>query len=128
MDTKTLGKRGEDVAARYLLGKGYEILGRNFVRRVSRFLKSEIDIIAKKEGVICFVEVKTLSGNRFISPEQHVGFSKKKKLVLTAESWLIKNNIPLNSKWRIDIISVILEPRSKPKISHFKNAVGDHRY
>jgi len=128
MDTKALGKRGEDLAVCFLEEHGYEILERNFTRKISRFLKSEIDIIAKKEDTIFFVEVKALSNDSFISPEQHVNFSKQKKLVSTAESWLVKNNISLNSGWQIDIISIILGYGKEPKITHFKNAIGDMRY
>ena len=43
MDTRRLGNRGEDIAARYLEGSGYEVLERNFKRKISRFLKSEIE-------------------------------------------------------------------------------------
>lgn len=128
MNTKTLGKKGEDIATRYLQENGYEILARNFTRKITRFLKSEIDIIAKKENTIFFVEVKALSNDSFISPEQHVDFSKQKKLVSTAESWLVKNNISLNSRWQVDIISIVLGSGEEPKITHFKNAVEDMRY
>ena len=128
MDTKVLGKKGEDIATCYLQENGYQILARNFTRKISRFLKSEIDIIAKKENTISFVEVKTLSNSSFISPEQHVDFSKQKKLVSTAESWLVKNNISLNSRWQVDIISIVLGFGEEPKITHFKNAVADMRY
>jgi putative endonuclease len=87
--------------------------------------RGEIDIVAKKGDTICFVEVKTLKDPKIeIFPEEKVNFSKTKKLILTAESWLIKNKIPLNSKWQIDVISVLIKGKEK-KISYFENAISD---
>jgi len=125
MNTKKLGKLGEDIAIKYLKKKGYKILDRNFPRRTSRFLKSEIDIVAKTRDIICFVEVKMLKENPSFFPEEKVDFKKKKKLIRTAESWLLKRKIPLDSKWQIDVIAIEIDSQSKRvKISHFENAIG----
>lgn len=130
MNSKQTGKLGEDIAVRYLKQKEYKILDRNFQRKVSRFLKSEIDIVAEKDNVICFIEVKALKGGQGFSPEQKVDFQKQKKLARTAEAWLVKRKIPLDSKWQIDIISIKipLGPTSanseKHEIAHFENAVS----
>jgi len=131
MNTKQVGKLGEDIACDYLKNKGYKILARNFERKISRFLKSEIDIIAKKQGIIHFVEVKTIKnkGQSFVFlPEAKVDFAKKRKLIKTAEFWLSKSKIPLDVKWQIDIISIKIpgKPFSKEmaEINHFENAVG----
>ena len=123
---KEVGKTGEEIAVKFLKGKGYEILDRNYRFHIPGDLqKGEIDIVAKKGETICFVEVKTLKDPKIkILPEEKVNFSKKKKLILTAESWLIKNKIPLNSKWQIDIISVLIKGKEK-KIFHFENAISD---
>lgn len=125
------------MAVRYLKKKGYKILERNFERKVSRFLKSEIDIVArprrsvfdilrgKKDDAIHFVEVKTLIGGKDFAPEQKVNFQKKRKLAKTAETWLLKNKIPLDCQWQIDVISIRIDPQTKnPQIIHFKNAVS----
>jgi len=133
MDSKSLGKLGEDLAVKYLEGKGYEILERNFQMKVSNFLKSEIDIIAKKENIVHFVEVKTLrqglplrsarsvQGEPF-NPEEKVDFEKKKKIIRAAETWLSKNKIPLDSQWQIDIIAIVIEEEfKKAKVSFFQN-------
>lgn len=124
MNSKETGKLGEEIAANYLQSKGYQILDRNFQRRVSRFLKSELDIVAKKDNIICFIEVKALRDSEFL-PEEKVDFKKKRRLVKTAESWLMKKKIPLDTKWQIDIVSVKMDSRlKKAKISHFENAVS----
>lgn len=127
MNSRKTGELGEEIAAKYLKNKGYQILERNFQRKVSRFLKSEIDIIAKKDDTICFVEVKALNGGQGFLPEEKVDFQKKRKLIRTAESWLEKNLIPFEgTKWQIDVISIEINSQlKKTKISHFENAVSD---
>ena len=125
MNSKEMGKLGEDIAAKYLQNKGYQILERNFPRKVSRFLKSEIDVIVKKGDIISFVEVKTSKENPSFFPEEKVNFKKKRKLIRSAESWLLKRKIPLDSKWQIDIIAIEIDLQSKkPKISHFENVLS----
>lgn len=120
-----VGKFGEKIAEDYLKKNGYQILDRNYRFQFPGDLqRGEIDIVAKKEDIISFFEVKTLKDSSFISPEEKVNFSKKKKLKITAESWLIKNKIPLNSKWQIDIIAIEIK-NGKTKISHFENAIED---
>jgi putative endonuclease len=126
MSTKKIGQFGEKIAENYLKKKGYQILDRNYKFQMPGDLqKGEIDIVAKKEDKVCFVEVKTLKDPKIeIFPEDKINFSKKKKLIATAESWLIKNKIPLNSKWQIDVISIEIKDK-KIKISHFENAISD---
>lgn len=126
MSTKEVGSFGEKVAEIYLKKKGYQILDRNYSFRIPQNpQKGEIDIVAKKDDIICFLEVKTLrqSQKNIISPEEKVNFPKQKKLIKTAESWLMKNKMPLNSKWQIDVIAIKIE-NGKSKIFHFENAIG----
>jgi putative endonuclease len=90
--------------------------------------KGEIDIVAKKADIISFVEVKTILFNSRImseifSPETKVNLGKQRKLVRTAEAWLITKKVPLNSKWQIDVISIVAD-KIKPEISHFENAIS----
>jgi putative endonuclease len=122
---KKLGKIGEEIAAEFLRKKGYKILDRNYKFQIPGDLqRGEIDIVAKNKDTICFVEVKTLKDPKIeIFPEDKINFSKRKKLIATAQSWLIKNKIPLNSKWQIDIISVEIKG-GETKISHFENAIS----
>jgi len=125
MSSKQTGIFGERMAENYLKNKGYQVLDKNYSFRIpGNPQKGELDIVAKKGDVISFVEVKTLKNPNFlISPEEKVNFSKQKKLIMTAESWLMKKKMPLNSKWQIDIIAITIENR-KAKISHFENAVS----
>ncbi|MFQ6049530.1 MAG: YraN family protein [Candidatus Paceibacterales bacterium] len=130
MTTKKIGNFGERIAEKYLKNKGYKILDKNYSLRIpGNPQKGEIDIVAKKEDIISFVEVKTLikrGGEQLsaISPEEKVNFSKQRKLRKVAESWLMKKKIPLNSKWQIDVIAIKINSIKKVEINHFKNAVS----
>ena len=125
MRTKEIGNLGERIAENYFKNKGYQILDKNYSYKSSRGpLRGEVDIVAKKNDIISFIEVKTLTRNlQIISPEEKVDFGKQRKLIKTAESWLMKKKIPLNSKWQIDVISIELNLNKKAKINHFENAI-----
>jgi putative endonuclease len=123
---KKLGMRGEEIAEKHLKKNGYKILAKNWFFRWgnNNTSKGEIDIIAKKQGVIIFVEVKTAIENDNFHPEQKVNFKKKQKLIKLAQIWLTQNKIPLDAKYQIDVIGIEINPYTeKEKINHFENAV-----
>jgi len=109
-----LGKLGEELAAQFLLREGYEILERNWI-----FQKAEIDIIAKTENNIVFVEVKTRNSDYFGDPQDFVTPGKIKLLVKAANEYVILND--LDSEARFDIIA-ILKNQKLEKLEHFKDA------
>ncbi len=118
MSTSGLGFLAENLAARYLEKKGYEILDLNF-----RKPWGEIDIVAKKEGILVFVEVKA---NRKIiagfEPELRANSAKIVKVVRAARTYLAEKKYSPLQEWQIDVISIGLdEPRDMAKIRHFKN-------
>ncbi|MCD6402520.1 YraN family protein [bacterium] len=124
MNNKKIGYLGEKIAERYLKRKGYQILDKNFIFQIPGSpQKGEIDIITKRGDTFYFVEVKTSKiSKNMIEPEERVNFQKKQRLARTAESWLIKNKISLDSKWQIDVVSVKVNLiRKRAKIKHFKN-------
>ncbi len=130
MNTKEVGTLGEKVAINYLKKRGYKILDKNYSPRfVSGPLRGEIDIIAKKDGIVSFIEVKTLTQNcggrtSAISPEEKVDYLKQKKIIKTANQWLMEKKIPLDKKWQIDVIALKIDLiNKKAKIRHFQNAV-----
>lgn len=108
------GKEGELIAKKHLLAKGFEILDLNW-----RFKKYEIDIIAKKEQTIVFVEVKTRKSNTFGEPEVFVTKQKQNFLMAAANQYLIEKNIDLES--RFDIISV-LQSNNNHTVKHLEAA------
>lgn len=124
MNTKETGILGEKIASDYLKNKGYQILDKNYFFRIPGSpQKGEIDIITKRGDTISFIEVKTLRNPAtLIRPEEKVDFRKKRKIAKAAESWLMKKKIPLNSKWQIDVLSIIIDSYNKTaKIRHFQN-------
>ena len=122
---KKIGEMGEKIAQNYLKKKGYQILETNFCFKLANGLQEgEIDIVAKKQNIIFFVEVKALqqTQNRVFSPENKVNSVKIRRILRTAEYWLIKNKIPLDSKWQLDIVAITIEPHAKTaKVAHLEN-------
>lgn len=109
-----LGKLGEDLATEYLQKNGYQILERNWC-----FQKAEIDIIAKKGGILAIVEVKTRSNTDFGSPQDFVNSKKIKLLVKAVDEYVNRNNMDFNV--RFDIVA-IQKDATICKIEHLQNA------
>lgn len=114
IDHNELGKIGEDLAADYLIRKGYTILDRNW-----RFQKSEIDIIAQKSEIIASIEVKTRSTNEFGNPQDFVNHKKIKLLVMAMNEYIILNEI--DAEVRFDIIA-ITKKKTDFNVLHLENA------
>ena len=88
MDNKKKGRLGEDLAVHYLLGKGYEVLDRNI--RVGRF---ELDIIASKDDVLYFFEVKSSFERDGDSPLIRIDERKLMHLNRAVQGYLISKRI-----------------------------------
>ncbi len=119
MSNVSVGKKGENLAKKFLVKKGYVLLGERWQKRVG-----EIDIIAmdKSTSEIVFVEVKTRTSTKFGWPEEKVTRKKREKMHKTAQFYMLKHDYPDNQKWRMDVISIILRKTSKKvEISHFEN-------
>ncbi len=109
-----LGKVGEEMATKYLVNIGYQILEKNF-----RFKRDEVDIIATKDGIIVFVEVKTRTSNFLGEPEESVSMAKQKRIIKVANHYLIEND--LDNEGRFDIFGIIIN-RNEEIINHIKEA------
>lgn len=113
-----LGKWGEELAAAYLIGEGYEMRERNY-----RTEYGEVDLIASKGNMIAFVEVKTRSGDRYGMPEEGVTAEKQEHMIAAAMAYL-QENPEHEGDWRIDVIAIRkTSPGGKPEIEHFENAI-----
>ena len=117
--TNPIGKKGEDIAATFLRQKGYQILDRNFQGR-----QGEIDIIAKKDSVLVFVEVKTRRSAQFGTPFEATSHTKLSSLLITAQLYVSQhNNLP--EAQRVDAIGVELGEDGKvTNIEHIENISG----
>lgn len=102
MNKRLFGAYGEDIAGKYLIKNGYEILQKNF-----RTKFGEIDIIAKDGKKIVFVEVKTREDDKFVSPFTAVNKNKQKHII-KAGLFYLKNNKPFEKvECRFDVVSII---------------------
>lgn len=95
------GNTGEALAAIYLAGKGYHILHKNW-----RYSRMEVDIIADKEGILHFMEVKTRRTKKFGHPEELVGTKKIQNLIDASEEYLYQN--PQWKRIQFDILSITM--------------------
>jgi len=113
---KTLGERGEALAVRYLRKKGYKILERNY-----RCRWGEIDLVASDKGSLVFIEIKTRASTDFGQPQEAVGFSKQKKLILSAKAYMVERHVDEETNARFDVVAVHLG-QSDPWIDVIKDA------
>ena len=109
-----LGSKGEMLAARFLLDKGYAVLHYNW-----RSGHKEIDLIAKERDTIVFVEVKSRSSEQYGNAADAVTPRKVNLLISAAESYIKRNSV--NLKFRFDVVTVIgiCEPY---RIEHIEDA------
>jgi putative endonuclease len=108
-----IGKKGEDIAVDYLKGLNYEIVSRNF-----RYGRIEIDIIAKHQDILVFVEVKTRSAVTYGFPEESVDETKQEAIQDCAEEFISREN--WEGDIRFDIIAINLSEPSG--INHIRDA------
>ena len=108
------GKLGEELAVNYLIGKGYEILERNW-----RNIHKEIDIVAKDGQYLVIVEVKARQTDEYGDPDIAVTKKKQRMLIAAANAYILKNG--LDTETRFDIISIIFR-NGEPVIEHIEDA------
>lgn len=120
MSNRSTGNTGEDLAAAYLEAQGYLIFERNY-----RFERAEVDLVCfdphTRRGELVFVEVKTRTGLDFGHPEDAVTDAKQRHIVRAAEAYLHESRME-NAMCRFDVVSIVLQQGTEPKIEHFKNA------
>jgi putative endonuclease len=110
-----LGRRGEDLAHRYLRSAGYMVVARNYRPGPD----SEIDIVARRGELMVFVEVKTRTSAAFGSPERAIDLEKEKNIVRAARSFATRAGMEWN-RVRFDTIAVVLT--RPPSIVHQMDA------
>ena len=109
-----VGKWGEGQAALYLAERGYDIAARNVHTPYG-----EIDLIAGKDGLTVFVEVKTRVSHSADPPETAVTGRKQSHMVACAEHYAQDHEL---DHWRIDVIAV-QRVAGQTEVLHFENAV-----
>src|ERR1700709_463867 len=106
-----LGRAGEALAKTHLENAGYEILDENWTHG-----KAEIDLIAYKDRVIIFAEVKTRTGNGFGEPEDFVDARKQKLLVEAADEYIYL--MDHQGEVRFDIVSILFDREANHTLKH----------
>lgn len=113
---KTVGAVGEAAAATYLIENGYRILERNFRTRIG-----EIDIIAEKNDILTFIEVKTKTGTKTGMPYEQVTHTKLRHLRRIIEVYLIMKKAH-SRKCALDVISIVLDNHEQVKeLKHYQS-------
>lgn len=98
---KRIGDKYEKLVADYLMKEGYEIRERNF-----RCKLGEVDIIARKDGYLVFVEVKYRSTAQYGSPQAAVDYRKQRRISDAASFYLYRNHFPAGTPVRFDVAAV----------------------
>ncbi len=99
-ETKDLGVSGEGFAEKYLECAGYKILARNY-----RIRSAEIDLIAERDGVIAFIEVKARRTKKYGRPSEAVTVRKQRKII-SAASVFMQGEEYAGRACRFDVIEV----------------------
>ncbi len=115
-EKKSLGRAGEDAAAKYLAEHGYRICKRNY-----RTPTGEIDIIARYYDTIVFIEVKTRRSLSCGTPAQSVGYYKQQKIIQTAR-WFLRQGQLEGCPCRFDVIEVYVSSERTFTIHHLQGA------
>lgn len=113
-DHNDFGKFGEELAVNYLVGKGYQILERNWHN-----IHKEIDIIAKDGKFLVIVEVKARQTDEYGNPDIAVTKKKQRMLIAAANAYIFNKSLDVET--RFDIISIVFKD-GEPIIEHIEDA------
>jgi putative endonuclease len=116
------GRRGEDLAHRYLQACGYVIIGRNWRTKNG---SAEVDIIAAEGDTIVFVEVKTRATDLFGAPEEAVDEVKRRHMMRAASEYLRVIDADFD-RARFDIVSVLFADGER--VTHYRDAIPKPAY
>lgn len=116
-DFLQMGKRGEALAWNYLRKQGYFLLEKNFRTRFG-----EIDIIARKQGVVVFIEIKTRRDTSFGFPEEAVDARKQAKMIRCAQAYLQARGME-ERPVRFDVLSVLWDGKHEPQFSLLEDTI-----
>ena len=111
---KEIGDKGEDNAVNFLFASGYEVLERNY-----RFSRGEIDIIAMKDSVMVFIEVKTRKNIKYGYPETFLSEPQEDRIHRAAEEYVLQK--AWQGEVRFDIIAILWDGRELT-LDHFEDA------
>lgn len=120
VDTHRIGARFEDVAAEHLRRRGWRILARNY-----RAGRKEIDLVAVRDGVVAFVEVKGRRGSGYGDPLEAIGWRKRREIARVARAWIgevRRGRRPPARAFRFDAVAVEAPPGGPVTVRHVEDA------
>lgn len=112
-----IAKHGEELAADYLQTRGYKIVERNW--RLGK--RGEIDIVAEKDGILSFVEVKTRSSEDTDQGFEAISKSKRRKIIMLARCYLAISS-PWDQPATLDVILVNCTDVNEDQVMHVPDA------
>lgn len=109
---RELGRRGEELAAAFLIQAGFQIVASNFRVPVGRnrneaVVSVEIDLIAYEGPTLCFVEVKTRASDWFAAPSANVDLRKQRQIIRAAHAYRRMFDLT-KTPYRYDVVSIVL--------------------
>ncbi len=121
--TQKIGEMGEKICTAFLKKQKYTIIELNYTQRFG-----EIDIIAKKDNVIHFIEVKSIQGrkikNKTYNPAQNLDQKKYNKIYKTMQHYLQEHHVSYETKTQIDLYAIYIDETQKNhQIEIIKNLV-----
>lgn len=114
MNKRILGDAEEEIACEFLGKNGYNIVERNFRCKIG-----EIDIIARNEDYLVFIEVKYRSSNRYGEPEYSINKRKQSKIYRAAQFYMMQKGLSMDTPVRFDVVTILGD-----HIHIIKNAFG----
>ncbi len=118
-----LGRKGEEIALKFLTKKGYELVARNY--RCHRWC--ELDLVMQDGKYLVFVEVRTKKNTAHGTPIETIDYDKRRQIEKMARLYLTKEKVPENTYCRFDVVGIILPNNGEPVIDYIKDAfiMGD---
>ncbi|MGZ5248477.1 MAG: YraN family protein [Flavitalea sp.] len=111
------GRSGELLAITYLEARQFNILHTNW-----RYSYYEIDVIAVRDHILHFIEIKTRKGSRFGFPEESVSIKKMRNIMIAAASYQFE--FPGYSRVQYDVLSISLQPNMEPEYFFIEDVYG----
>ena len=108
------GKKGEDLAAGWLADRGFAVLCRNW-----RHGRHEIDVIAGREGILHFIEIKTRRSTTYGHPEESVDRKKLEHVLEAAAGWL--HRWPGHRRIQYDVLAITAKKDAAPEFALFED-------
>jgi putative endonuclease len=99
-----VGREGERLAADELMRRGYAILAQNWYCQAG-----EVDLVASRDGVLTFFEVRTRRGREYGTPEESVTVAKRHRMTEVAQHYLMEGDL-VDGDWRLGLVAVEMDP------------------